>query len=236
MAGNIDQMSDERLLDTRICDLDLEFSRTIRICIKRLFDELDAKGLHRIRPTIYLGDEWFSPDGVAAISIPFYLTHARLRSLEKKQLGRIEGTNFEECMKLMRHEMGHCFDHGYRIRRNREWLKLFGSSQRKYSPSRYAIHEQSRDFVQNLSDHYAQSHPDEDFAETFAVWLSPEDNWRRRYAKWPRALDKLLFIDKIAKYHCEDQPQARRLKTLPGQAARLRSTLSRFYDMRKRSY
>ena len=28
---------------------------------------------------------------------------------------------------------------------------------------------------------YAASHPEEDFAETFAVWLTPRSNWRQSF-------------------------------------------------------
>jgi hypothetical protein len=43
---------------------------------------------------------------------------------------------------------------------------------------------------------YAQAHPDEDFAETFAVWLRPKSDWRKRYAGWP-ALKKLEYVDEL---------------------------------------
>ena len=54
----------------------------------------------------------------------------------------------------------------------------------------------SRRYVQHLRLWYAQSHPDEDFAETFAVWLRPRSNWRTRYAGWP-ALKKLEYVDEL---------------------------------------
>ena len=48
----------------------------------------------------------------------------------------------------------------------------------------------------HLDDWYAQSHPDEDFAETFAVWLTPGLDWRARYRDW-NALQKLEYVDEL---------------------------------------
>jgi hypothetical protein len=50
--------------------------------------------------------------------------------------------------------------------------------------------------VQHLGEWYAQAHPCEDFAETFAVWLKPNSSWRRTYAQWP-AFHKLEFVDEL---------------------------------------
>ena len=54
----------------------------------------------------------------------------------------------------------------------------------------------SRKFVQHINGWYAQAHPAEDFAETFAVWLTPDLSWRRRYAGWP-ALEKLEYVAEL---------------------------------------
>jgi hypothetical protein len=51
--------------------------------------------------------------------------------------------------------------------------------------------------VQHLGAWYAQAHPTEDFAETFAVWLKPHSAWRREYLGWP-AFAKLEYIDRLA--------------------------------------
>ena len=68
-------------------------------------------------------------------------------------------------------------------------------SSKRY-PRYYRPNPASRNFVQHLRLWYAQSHPDEDFAETFAVWLTPRSNWRKRYAGWP-ALKKLEYVDEL---------------------------------------
>jgi hypothetical protein len=48
----------------------------------------------------------------------------------------------------------------------------------------------------HLDDWYAQAHPDEDFAETFAVWLTPDLDWRARYRGW-KAIAKLEYVDEL---------------------------------------
>ena len=51
--------------------------------IRRLYSELGEKGI-RFRPHVWLSEEWFSPDGVPGIAIPFYLAHPRLIKLQNK--------------------------------------------------------------------------------------------------------------------------------------------------------
>src|SRR6185437_10084827 len=113
-------------LKLRICDLRIEIAGSeLEPCIRQLYDELESKGLV-VRPKIYLGDEWFSPEGVPAIAVPFYLAHPRLKSLEKKLMLEVEGGTHEWCMKLLRHEAGHCFDHAYGLSRRKSWREIFG--------------------------------------------------------------------------------------------------------------
>ena len=135
------------------------------------------------------GEEWFSPDGVPGIAVPFYLAHPRLMRLERKMTREVEGSNVNWLMRILRHEAGHAIDSAYRLRRRAHWRALFGPASEPYR-ARYRARPASRHHVQHLGDWYAQSHPTEDFAETFAVWLTPRSGWQRRYASWP-ALRKL---------------------------------------------
>jgi hypothetical protein len=132
---------------------------------------------------------------VPGIAIPFYLAHPRLMRLERSQLLEVEGGTREECLKILRHECGHAVQHAFDLQRRREWQRLFGTSSKRY-PDHYSPNPASRRFVQHLRLYYAQSHPDEDFAETFAVWLQPRGLWRRRYRGWP-ALRKLEYVDRL---------------------------------------
>jgi hypothetical protein len=227
------RLSDDELLKMRICDLKLTIEGSeLEPRVARLFDELQAKGL-AFRPDVYLGDEWFSPEGVPAIAIPFYLAHPRLIALETKMMLDAEGEEFEHGMRLLRHESGHCFDHAYRFSRRTKWRKVFGSPESEYTPETYRPRPYSKSFVRHLENWYAQAHPDEDFAETFAVWLDPALDWKKTYSKWPVALAKLQYIDSLA-----HEVLTRKAKieagSRPYAASRLKSTLGAYYARKKR--
>ncbi len=180
---------DEQLLDLRMCDLDLRIEGTeLEERIEALYGELRTRGL-RFRPHLWLSDDWFTPDGVPGIAIPFYLAHPRLAQLELTQMLEVEGGNPEWCMRILRHETGHAIENAYLLRRRRRRQQVFGKTSEPY-PDYYTPKPYSKSFVLHLDSWYAQSHPDEDFAETFAVWLNPSSMWRDRYASWP-ALRKL---------------------------------------------
>ncbi|MDR6657575.1 hypothetical protein J2W51_000117 [Tardiphaga robiniae] len=163
-------------------------------CIGTLYEELEDRGI-RLRPHVWISSEWFSPADVPGIAIPFYLAHPRLMKLEKKMMFEAEGSTRSECMAILRHETGHAVQHAFQLQRRRRWQQLFGLSSKRY-PLYYRPNPASRRYVQHLRRWYAQSHPDEDFAETFAVWLRPRSSWRTRYADWP-ALKKLEYVDEL---------------------------------------
>ena len=188
------ELSDEQLLDVRLSDLRLSIGGTLATRIDQLRAELDARGL-RFPLHFYLSDEWFTPDGGTAIAIPFYLAHPRLERLEEAQMFEVEGGEHEWCMRILRHEAGHAIDHAFRLVRRRKRQEVFGSSSKPY-PEYYTPKPYSKSFVLHLDSWYAQSHPDEDFAETFAVWLTPNSEWRQRYAGW-KALPKLEYMDAL---------------------------------------
>ena len=174
------EAEDELLLDMRLSELELKIEGSdLEERIAELGKELEAKGL-QFRPHFWLADEWFCPDGVPGIAIPFYLAHPRLRRLELTQMLEVEGGTREWCMTILRHEAGHAIENAYKLRQRPKRQAIFGKSSEPY-PDSYAPKPYSRSFVVHLDSWYAQSHPDEDFAETFAVWLTPDSNWRERY-------------------------------------------------------
>lgn len=188
-------LSDEELLEKRISHLGLKLETTeLQPLIQQLYDELAAKGL-AFMPPCHVGDEWFVPVGIPAIFIPFFLVHDRLRKLERKMILEVEGETPEWFMKLMRHEAGHAYSYAYRLYKKKRWQQCFGLASTEetefYRPRPY-----SRSYVVHLDDWYAQSHPDEDFAESFAVWLTPGLGWRERYKDWG-ALQKLEYVDDL---------------------------------------
>src|SRR3954465_9439640 len=188
-------LSDEQLLKRRLSSLRLTIDGTwLEDCLDNLHQELEERGI-RVRPHTWISSEWFSPEGTPGIAIPFYLAHPRLMKLEKKMMLEVEAGTWSECMAILRHEAGHTVQHAYQLHRRRRWQQLFGPSSKRY-PRYYRPNPASRRYVQHLRRWYAQSHPAEDFAETFAVWLRPRSNWRTRYAGWP-ALKKLEYVDEL---------------------------------------
>jgi hypothetical protein len=201
------QLPERELLRLRICDLRLDLARSpLKRHVERLYSELDSRGI-RFRPHVWLSEEWFSPDGIPGIAVPFYLAHPRLMRLTRKMMHEVEGGNVNWLMRILRHEAGHAIDSAFRLRRRAHWRALFGPASRPYR-SRYLARPASRRHVQHLGDWYAQSHPTEDFAETFAVWLAPRSGWQRRYASWP-ALRKLRFVQQFALERGTHRPPVR---------------------------
>ena len=161
------------LMNWRLCDLGLTISGSpLPPRVAQLHAEMRAAGLRRFRPRVWLGDEWFSPDGVPGIAMPFYLAHPRLARLERRQMGDVEGGTRRECMKILRHEAGHAVCTAYRLHRRKRWRELFGRFDEPY-PETYKPRPASREYVHHLDRWYAQAHPAEDWAETFAVWMTP---------------------------------------------------------------
>ncbi len=188
-------LGDERLLDLRFRDFDVQVEGSaLEPLVHEVWGELEQRGL-RSRPHVWASTEWFSPDGVPGIAVPFYLVHPRLLRLERTMMIEAEGGSHEECLMILRHEAGHAVQHAWRLQRRDGWRRTFGDPTRPY-PTIYRPNPASQRHVQHLRQYYAQAHPHEDFAETFAVWLAPRSQWRRRYAGWP-ALRKLEYVDEL---------------------------------------
>src|SRR5262245_50811951 len=189
------RLPDAELLQLRFRDLGLKLAGTpLARRLRRVHGELERRGIG-FRPHMWLAEEWFSPDGVPGIAVPFYLAHPRLAQLERHMMRQVEGGNGNWMMRILRHEVGHAIDTAYRLRRRARWREVFGPGSLPY-PESYRARPGSRSFVRHLGEWYAQSHPTEDFAETFAVWLKPNSDWRRTYASWP-AWEKLRLVDEL---------------------------------------
>lgn len=166
-------------------------------CIGEVKAELKAKNIPAFFHT-WVSDEWFSPDGCPGIAIPFYLFHPSLTKLYKSAGLPVEGITKNKALKLIRHEVGHAIENAWRLRRKKTRQKIFGNSTTPY-PNSYRPCLETTDYVQHLGDCYSQSHPDEDWAETFAVWLGQSaSSWKRRYAG-TFALEKLEYCDAMMK-------------------------------------
>ncbi len=189
------EYTDEQLMDLRLSDLDLRIEGTeLEGYVDRVHAELSRKGL-AFRPYFWLSNEFFTPDGHSGIAIPFYLAHPRLKALERRQMYECEGGTETSCMRILRHEVGHAMDNAYRLHFRKRYRELFGSFAAPY-PEYYQPKPYSKSYVIHLDMWYAQAHPAEDFAETFAVWLRPGSGWRQRYAGWG-AMRKLEYVDEL---------------------------------------
>lgn len=225
--------TDEQLLEVRMCDLNLTIEGTIlEKRIAHVQSELDARNL-RFTPHYWLSDEWFSPDGIPGIAIPFYLAHPRLEKLERSQLLEVEGGDEGWCLKILRHEVGHAIENAYRLRLRKQRKEIFGKSSVPY-PEYYSPRPYSKSFVLHLDPWYAQSHPDEDFAETFAVWLTPHSRWEERYVGWP-ALKKLQYMESLMLDIAGKPASVTNTKTLDPLET-LTKTLGEHYAHRRQKY
>lgn len=165
----------------------------ISACLSIVEGELLAREIN-FTPKLWVSDDWYCLDGTIGISIPFYLASDELASFVHSSTGGAEGRTSASAIKILRHEIGHAIDNAYSLRKNEERQQLFGPSSRPYPNSYHAVNISSSNYVNYLGGSYAQSHPDEDFAETFAVWLS-DRRWRSNYRG--EALKKLRLMDKM---------------------------------------
>src|SRR5215467_8413752 len=230
-----EDLPDGDLLKMRICELRVRIDGSeLKERVQQLYNDLEARRLP-LRPDCYLGDEWFSPEGSPVIAIPFYLAHPRLKQLELHQMLEVEGGTSEWCMQILRHECGHAYDHAYQFSSTEAWVEMFGNREVEYEPETYRPRPYSKSFVRHLPNWYAQAHPDEDFAETFAVWLTfASEEWRARYCGW-KALEKLDYVHKLMTEVAGSPPLITRGRRI-SEARKLRTTLARHYAGRRKLY
>jgi hypothetical protein len=227
------RLSKESLLNLRLCDLNLSLTGSlIEPKIKLLNKELDRKGI-QFKPHFWISDDWFCPDGIPGIAIPFFLVHPKLKKIEKDFVMEVEGGDHRWCMKLLRHETAHAIANAYKLTNRKDWRKIFGNPNAAYHDS-YLPKPYSKRFVINLPGWYAQSHAHEDWAETFAIWLKPNSDWKIRYANWP-ALKKLKFVDQLMDEVRYKKPPIRN-KRIDHPIEKIRTTLQQYYEDKMQRY
>lgn len=193
----------QELLSRKISELPLKMEGThLEGLIIQLYKELEAAGI-AFKPNIYLSDNWGCPNEVPVIGIPFHLADPALCNL-LGQMSGIEVENDMTVMMILRHEAGHAFNYAYRLYDEPEWKALFGAFSQPYQDD-YQVDPSSTRFVHHLAGYYAQKHPDDDFAETFAVWLTPYSHWQTAYTGTP-ALEKLQYVERVAAEYGEKSP------------------------------
>jgi hypothetical protein len=196
MHAEPSRFQESNLWSTPIRDLGLRIEGTRLEPILAEFErELRNVGITRLKPRWYLSTEWGVPFETIAIAIPFYLARPDLTALHAEKVGHIEGFNRADILRYLRHEMGHVVNYAYRLYDDEEWVKHFGSITQPYSEE-YSPEPFSRRYVRHLPGWYAQKHPDEDWSETFAVWMTPGLDWRSEYGGWPIAYAKLSYVSR----------------------------------------
>jgi Putative zinc-binding metallo-peptidase len=224
-------LPDFQLLDVRIRDLHVAIEGTwIEESLADLHQDLERRGIV-FRPHAWLSTDWFVPDDVPGIAVPFYLAHPRLMKLERKYMLDVEGGTRQEMIKILRHECGHALDNAYNLGDARR-DQIFGNRTKRY-PEHYRPNPASRRFVHHLRLYYAQSHPAEDFAETFAVVIGG-GTWRKRYAEWP-ALQKLEYVDELIE-GIRGKPPKRRNRNKPESSSTISMTLREYYADKRERY
>jgi hypothetical protein len=194
------------LWSTPIRDLGLTIGGTrLEPILAEFEDELRRLGLTRLKPRFYLSTEWGVPFQTVAIAIPFYLARPELTAIHQERMGHVEGFDRADILRYLRHEMGHVVSYAYRLYDEEEWIIRFGSITQPYEDE-YRPEPFSRRYVRHLPGWYAQKHPDEDWAETFAVWMTPGVDWRREYDGWPEALGKLTYCDRTLARILDHEP------------------------------
>ncbi len=215
----------QEILNKPICDLGLRLDGSpLDRFVQQLYRECERKGLKQFKPPCYLTDEWGCPSGEPVVGIPFYLANPQLSKLEK-EMNDLEDAR--EIMMYLRHEAGHAFNYAYELYKTPEWRQLFGSFRKAYRDN-YRPVPFSRSYVRHMAGWYAQKHPDEDFAETFAVWLTPRSRWRARYKGWP-AMAKLNYMNRIA-HKMGDTPPVRAHGDTDITVSEMRDTVANFYE------
>ena len=223
-------IGEEQLLTTQLCDLPISIEGTwLKDCVSQLHAELEAKGI-LFKPDCYLSDEWLTPEGEVVIGIPFYLAHPALIKLEHKMMLEAEGEGKTWCMQLLRHETGHALTYAYKLNERKDWQCMFGSPTQEYGET-YKFKPYSKNFVRHLDGFYAQYHPDEDFVETFAVWLTPGSHWQEEY-KGYGALQKLEFVDALMAQIHGKLPLKKAGRKLWSQA-KSKMTLAKYYSKKQ---
>lgn len=196
---------EEKILQTKLSNLELDINDSwLFPLISQIHRELTAIGIHKMRPIYYTGDEWFSPSNTPAVAIPFAILDPKISQIEKKIFGYLEGGQKFQALRLLRHEVGHAFDHAYKISDKKSFAKVFGPPTKRPIPESSAK-PYSRKFFHHVNRGYGQTHPCEDFAETFAYYLAKKGRIDLSESTNSRvAIQKIEYVKRaIGNYGCK---------------------------------
>lgn len=172
--------------------------------------DMKRVGISRLKPLFYLSNGYGCIEGVPNIALSFVDCNELISELNDEY--RQYRYSQQEIIDTVRHEVGHAFCYAYKLFRTAEFRRIFkvkGHFFRTYpATNRYInrVNPWSKEYVNPGGDHYAQKHPDDDFAETFMVWIKPRYNWRKNYKSKPGALRKLEYVERVVKKYGRTPP------------------------------
>ncbi len=221
------------LLFTPISELKLSIQKSwVTPYLVRLQNELKNKGI-RFKPHFWLSDEWFCPDGITGFALPFYIVNKKLLKLARQEIFVVEGADERVIMKYLRHECAHALDNAFHLRKRKRRQKLFGISSKRY-PESYKPKITQNKFVKHIDPAYAQAHPEEDWAETFAVWLDPKSDWRKKY-KIGKVREKLDYMEEVMQ-SIKNKKQICKNNDKIDSYKEIKITLGEFFEKRRRGH
>jgi hypothetical protein len=178
--------------------------------ISTITEELEKCQLKLIKPRFYFSDEWFCADQSTDIAIPFYFYSAQMLKVARAYGLQIEGNSRLQFLRYLRHEIGHAFDNAYAIHQRKDFRMVFGDPNFIYAPDNYLSRSQSSSHAQNINKWYSQTHPLEDFAETFAVCLCPKMmSYQRTHGNSHRN-EKFDYVEKMIRHFKSRHPKINR--------------------------
>lgn len=199
-------------------------------------EDLKRLRITQLQPYFYLSTGYGTVAGTTSIALGFYDCTELLRGLNLERRG-FQYTR-EDIVNLVRHELGHAFAYAYKLYTRKDFRQIFkvkGNYFNTYPVTdRYLerVNPWSRDFVNPSGDHYAQKHPDEDFAETFTVLLQPGYDWAYEYRNYPGALRKLEFVQNLIAELGGAEPLIDQTPNAYEALASVKITLARFFRLR----
>src|SRR5256885_17733 len=123
------EVEQQKLLSTRICDLELHPEGVLAECIEQVTSELRARGV-TFSPTYYLGDDDFwTSDRAISVNVPWYLANAELWQLVNDHLFEYSRP---EVLMYLRHETGHAINYAFELWRRKDWVHTFRGFRRPY--------------------------------------------------------------------------------------------------------
>ena len=227
-------LPDDKLLEMRMCDLGLNNrGHRARSAYRDVIaEELHARGL-KFRPRYWLSDEWFTPDGVPGVAIPFYLAHPRLAKLELAQMLEVEGGDEVSCLRILRHEVGHALDNAYELRRRPTRRRLFGNPSRPSIPSTTRPSPTARASSSISTTGMRRAIPTKTSPRRSPSGSIRSRIGRTHYGGWP-ARRKLEYMDRLMRELAQRRPSVKS-KRVVDPLPRLRKTLGEHYQEKSAS-